>query len=234
MGPGVIVHAPQIVAIRHRGECSIKREDLHPVPGQIQFSNDLRTEKGHDVRRDGEFESRKNFFGDRRAAEHMPALADQNVLACSRQVCGVNKTVMSATDHNDIVFRIRWHSFCTLIQTGFPEMSRHHDFTRIPVIPFSALLLLTVIVTKSQPQSGTSVHTESSPPPERITEGYGRLPMSFEPNVGQTDPQFRYVSRGSAYDVYMADAEVVFEKRASHSSDHPLRMKFIDPARIKV
>ena len=58
--------------------------------------------------------------------------------------------------------------------------------------------------------------------------------MSFEPNVGQTDPQFRYVSRGSAYDVYMADAEVVFEKRASHSSDHPLRMKFIDPARIKV
>src|SRR6266850_132997 len=111
---------------------------------------------------------------------------------------------------------------------------RHPGVTGIHIIRFFAILSLTAIVTKSQPQSGTPVHTESALSRERIVDGYGRLPMSFEPNVGQTDPRFRYLSHDRAYDVYMADTEVVFGRRSSGPPDHPLRMKFVESAGIKV
>ena len=33
----------------------------------------------------------------------------------------------------------------------------------------------------------------------RLNEAYGQLPLSFEANVGQTDPQVDFISRGSGY-----------------------------------
>src|SRR5206468_9466385 len=40
---GVIVHTPKVVAIRHRGERSIQRQNLHAMSWKIQLSNDLGT-----------------------------------------------------------------------------------------------------------------------------------------------------------------------------------------------
>jgi Beta-propeller repeat len=38
---------------------------------------------------------------------------------------------------------------------------------------------------------------------------YGKLPLSFEPNVGQTDPRVRFLSHGRGYVVLLTDDQVV-------------------------
>ena len=43
----------------------------------------------------------------------------------------------------------------------------------------------------------------------RLREGYGRLPLSFEANQGQTDRAVKFLSRGSGYDLFLTPAEAV-------------------------
>jgi hypothetical protein len=40
-------------------------------------------------------------------------------------------------------------------------------------------------------------------------ENYGRLPLSFEANTGQTDPAVRFLSRGQGYTLFLTSAEAV-------------------------
>jgi hypothetical protein len=42
-----------------------------------------------------------------------------------------------------------------------------------------------------------------------IVESYGRLPLSFEANQGQTDSQVNFFSRGSGYSLFMTSSEAV-------------------------
>jgi len=42
-----------------------------------------------------------------------------------------------------------------------------------------------------------------------IVEGYGRLPLVFEANQGQTDPQVKFVSRGAGYNLLLTNTEAV-------------------------
>src|SRR6266404_2097491 len=43
----------------------------------------------------------------------------------------------------------------------------------------------------------------------RLAETYGKLPLRFEPNVGQTSGQVQYFSRGRGYTVFLTREEVV-------------------------
>src|SRR5262249_54235299 len=43
----------------------------------------------------------------------------------------------------------------------------------------------------------------------QINEAYGRLPMSFELNQGQADPQVRYLARGRGYQVSLTETGAV-------------------------
>jgi hypothetical protein len=43
----------------------------------------------------------------------------------------------------------------------------------------------------------------------RIAEGYGKLPLSFEANQGQTDGQVKFLSRGSGYTLFLTSTEAV-------------------------
>jgi hypothetical protein len=38
---------------------------------------------------------------------------------------------------------------------------------------------------------------------------YGRLPLSFEANDGQTDPQVKFLSRGRGYSLFLTPTEAV-------------------------
>src|SRR5579862_3092250 len=49
----------------------------------------------------------------------------------------------------------------------------------------------------------------------RVRENFGALPLDFEANQGQTDPQVKYMARGSGYTVFLTGNETVF---ALHSS----------------
>jgi len=43
----------------------------------------------------------------------------------------------------------------------------------------------------------------------RLSESYGRLPLQFEANRGQTDKHVRFLSRGPGYSLYLTAGETV-------------------------
>jgi hypothetical protein len=65
----------------------------------------------------------------------------------------------------------------------------------------------------------------------RVREAYVKLPLRFEANAGQTDPQVEFLSRGSGYNLYLTQAEAVLalSNRKSKTDAGPqsvVRMKF--------
>lgn len=59
----------------------------------------------------------------------------------------------------------------------------------------------------------------ASPP---IAQDFGVLPLSFEENRGQTDPQVAYLARGSGYTLFLAPTSAVFElQRVTAAQRHP-------------
>jgi hypothetical protein len=46
-----------------------------------------------------------------------------------------------------------------------------------------------------------------------ISENYGKIPLSFEPNVGQSAKPVKFVSRGNGYTMFLAATEAVFSLR---------------------
>lgn len=73
------------------------------------------------------------------------------------------------------------------------------------ILHFYCLLLLTCA-------RGQTVAPATHPrtPAQRATivEGYGRLPLTFEANQGQTDPQVKFVSRGAGYNLFLTTSTV--------------------------
>lgn len=53
---------------------------------------------------------------------------------------------------------------------------------------------------------------------------YGKLPLSFEPNHGQTDAQVKFLARGAGYTLFLTPTEAVFslqQNRAAHAVRSP-------------
>jgi hypothetical protein len=42
-----------------------------------------------------------------------------------------------------------------------------------------------------------------------VTRSYGQLPLGFEPNVGQTDPQVQFLAHGKGYELFLTEREAV-------------------------
>jgi Beta-propeller repeat len=57
-----------------------------------------------------------------------------------------------------------------------------------------------------------------------VEAAYGKLPLSFEANRGQTDGQVKFLSRGHGYGLYLTATETVLKLRNESSV---LRMKFL-------
>src|SRR4029453_18515282 len=51
----------------------------------------------------------------------------------------------------------------------------------------------------------------------RIAEGFGRLPLSFEVNKGQTDQSVKFMSRGSGYQLFLTATDAVLTLRKPHA-----------------
>ncbi|MBZ5656604.1 MAG: Ig-like domain repeat protein [Acidobacteriia bacterium] len=64
----------------------------------------------------------------------------------------------------------------------------------------------------------------------RIVEGYGRLPLAFEANQGQTDPQVKFVSRGAGYNLFLTNTEAVLTlHRASRQEPNSPTARALPP-----
>src|ERR1700682_2602930 len=49
-----------------------------------------------------------------------------------------------------------------------------------------------------------------SPAPNRSRQvNFSSLPVAFEPNLGQTDPQVKYLARGNGYTLFLTSSEAV-------------------------
>jgi len=67
-------------------------------------------------------------------------------------------------------------------------------------------------------------------PRGRLIEGYGKLPLSFEANQGQTDSQVRFLARGRGYALYLTSTEAVLAltRPPARSSPAPHRRAPLD------
>ena len=64
-------------------------------------------------------------------------------------------------------------------------------------------------------------------------KSYGRLPLHFEPNLGQFDPQVRYASRGAGYTLFLTGAEAVMVlSRGQYGAGDP-HNRTLGPAKVE-
>ena len=71
-------------------------------------------------------------------------------------------------------------------------------------IPADSTVVNTKAVIPTQPDAVTKV---------RVLEAYGKLPLNFEANQGQTDQQVKFLTRGSGYSVFLTPTEAVLTLR---------------------
>jgi hypothetical protein len=89
-------------------------------------------------------------------------------------------------------------------------------FVRVCCLVFVATLLMVQSgpVTLSHRPSSSGLQSGVSQPDvatqDRIAESYGKLPLSFEANHGQTDAQVKFLSRGPGYTLFLTGDEAVF------------------------
>src|SRR5215212_1091428 len=76
-----------------------------------------------------------------------------------------------------------------------------------------------VATVKTNPTSPNTAAVKMS-----LSKNYGKLPLSFEPNMGQSDKQVRFLSRGPGYSVFLTPTEAVFCLRGNEKAA-VLRMK---------
>ena len=77
-----------------------------------------------------------------------------------------------------------------------------------------------------------SLATSASGTQVQVTETYGRLPLYFEANRGQTDPQVKFISRGDRYVLFLTSPEAVLAfntptGRPAEGNQIVLRMRFV-------
>src|SRR2546429_8971786 len=58
----------------------------------------------------------------------------------------------------------------------------------------------------------------SKPVKPALLEAYGKLPLSFEANDGQADPQVKFLSRGRGYTLFLTSTETVLVLREGASA----------------
>src|SRR5437879_12199418 len=72
------------------------------------------------------------------------------------------------------------------------------------------VLLLALALASCAPASATHPSTEIPQATKpQVLAAYGKLPLSFEANQGQADPQVKFLSRGSGYTLFLTSTEAV-------------------------
>src|SRR5262249_38050468 len=56
-----------------------------------------------------------------------------------------------------------------------------------------------------------------------LQAAYGKLPLSFEVNHGQTQPQVKFLSRGNGYAVYLTATNAILQLRSAKPNGSKLK-----------
>ena len=97
-------------------------------------------------------------------------------------------------------------------------MNKHHKRAKLPVwllwfIVFAGFCN-TVTATGVEPQTEPDTTTKT-----RLVENYGKLPLSFEANRGQTDKKVQFISRGQGYGLFLTPTEAVLSLHKSEPTE---------------
>ena len=67
---------------------------------------------------------------------------------------------------------------------------------------------------------------------QQIVDAYGQIPLSFVANVGQTDPQVNYLSRGSGYTLFLTPTQAVLDLSKPTAPTSPTDAPAADPVSV--
>lgn len=106
---------------------------------------------------------------------------------------------------------------------------------RLPSLPnLRAVLLLTALLGTAlllpPAPSGTGAANSGAPSEGRVVEGYGELPISFEPNVGQAPQGYDFLARGQGFGVAI-DAAGVSLALGAETGEDLLRLELLGARR---
>ena len=99
--------------------------------------------------------------------------------------------------------------------------------TAFVVFSLFALVISTAFVSIHKPIIGQSVagKGQAARAPQaanpRIVESYGKLPLSFEANEGQSDSQVKFIAHGSGYSLFLTSTEAVLSLQEPPAEEGP-------------
>lgn len=76
-------------------------------------------------------------------------------------------------------------------------------------------------------ERSVSKTTANEPALSKAKASMAKMPLSFEPNRGQTDPRVQFLSRGPGYTVFFTKNETVIALKDTKTSDAVVRMRFV-------
>jgi hypothetical protein len=91
-----------------------------------------------------------------------------------------------------------------------------------------ALLLITSgVITRSDPAPFGRVVGPERPTVLNASQSYGRLPLSFEANQGQSEHPSSFLSRGTDYTLFLSGSDALLELRNAQSRSSVVRMNLV-------
>ncbi len=117
-------------------------------------------------------------------------------------------------NYQSLAFRAGVAVFLLFLSAGF-----YFSFFTKPTDQNAESTAKTEVLTPAQDPSGSP--SDSAADKAKLAEAYGSLPIHFEPNLGQTDEQVKFVARGNSYGLFLTNTEAVLSLRQAGKNKMP-------------
>jgi hypothetical protein len=103
--------------------------------------------------------------------------------------------------------------------------AQHFQLRILVMSGLMASLALSVLAASPTPRPAY-IADNSAANKVQMAQNYGKLPLSFEANRGQSDPQVRFISRGRGYSLFLMDTAAVLSlTKRSNAQTGTIRME---------
>jgi hypothetical protein len=107
------------------------------------------------------------------------------------------------------------------------------DANRFPTA-FPGLLALALLASSAFAAGPANSARPSPADKARVAAEYGKIPLSFEHNHGQSDPRVQFFSRGVGYGLFLAPDEAVLELKKDHKQLSPTTPRVSETAVLRM
>src|SRR6185369_9981241 len=102
----------------------------------------------------------------------------------------------------------------------------------IALLTLSTLLLSLALPVRTSFSAPATLQPAKTQSKELTLDAYGKLPLHFEANQGQTNSAVRFLARGHGYTLFLSDSGATMKLRGTQSERGPVaavvRMELID------